>query len=184
LNKTASNLGIPGQWLADIIAHETIGTFDPAIGNGMGYYGLIQFGKDARTDLGVSVNQLRSMTAAQQMKYVEKYIRLQMKYAGVKKITSVEQLAAGIFLGHTALRDVWENGDKAQSFSNGDFRSTLTQYLEEMGRFAGRKYNHMGGRRERLRTSAIHSAPRAGCTLCNQLSEQTAFVIHEAEPYA
>jgi murein DD-endopeptidase MepM/ murein hydrolase activator NlpD len=184
LNKTADRLGVPGQWLADIIAHETIGTFSPSIGNGMGYYGLIQFGEDARKDLGVSVDQLKSMTPAQQMKYVEKYVRLQMQYAGVKKITSVEQLAASIFLGHTALRDVWENGDKAQSFKNGDFRSTLTQYLEEMGRFAGRKYNHMGGRRERLRASAIHSAPRTGCTLCNQLSEQTAFVIHEAEPYA
>lgn len=184
LARTANNLGIPPQWLADVIAHESAGSFDPAIGNGMGYYGLIQIGAEARKDLGISAEQLKSMTAGQQMKYVEKYIRLQMQYAGVKKLNSIDMLAAAVFLGHTGLKDVWENGDKAASYNEGDFGGSLRDYLNSLGKYVGRKYNHLGNRRSRLQASAIHSAPHTGCTLCNQLSEQTVFVTHEAEPYA
>lgn len=39
------------------------------------YYGLIQFGKDAATDCGTTVEALVKMTAEQQLEYVYKYFK-------------------------------------------------------------------------------------------------------------
>lgn len=36
------------NWLMTVMALETAETFSPSIDNGIGYVGLIQFGKDAR----------------------------------------------------------------------------------------------------------------------------------------
>lgn len=42
---------------------ETGGSFDPAQPNGLGYYGLIQFGPDVRKDLNnISVEKLTKMS--------------------------------------------------------------------------------------------------------------------------
>jgi murein DD-endopeptidase MepM/ murein hydrolase activator NlpD len=174
----ARNLNIPPQWLADVIAHESAGTFSPSIGNGLGYYGLIQIGEEARKDLGITVEQLRSMTAAQQMSQVEKYIKLQMRYAGVKSINSIDMLSAAVFLGHTGLRDVWENGQKAVSYNEGDSGGTLKDYLNSLGKYVGRKYNHLGGRKDKF--APIHTSSRQGCITCNQLLSQAVFTPHEA----
>jgi murein DD-endopeptidase MepM/ murein hydrolase activator NlpD len=186
LHGVAKNLGIPSEWLADVIAYESAGTFSPSIPNGLGYYGLIQFGDAAMQDLGVTRERLTSMSAAQQMQYVEKYLRLQMKYAGVSRLTSPEMVVAAINQGHTVLKDVWERGAAAVTDSqNRDGAGvTLKYYMENLGKYSGRKYTYMGDRRERLRTSVIHEQPAGGCTMCNQLSNQTAFIPHEGETYA
>lgn len=61
---------------------ESAATFDPAIDNGvgkskdpegMGFVGLIQFGRDACNSLKVSKKELSSMSRVQQMDYVHKY---------------------------------------------------------------------------------------------------------------
>lgn len=59
------------------MAFESGETFSPAIKNGAGapYYGLIQFGKAAATDVGTTVEALVKMTAEQQLEYVYLYFK-------------------------------------------------------------------------------------------------------------
>ncbi len=63
------------------MAFETGETFSPSIKNGAGapYYGLIQFGKDAATDVGTTQAKLIKMTAEEQLDYVYAFFK---PYAG------------------------------------------------------------------------------------------------------
>lgn len=63
------------NWLMGLFELETAGTFDPSITNKLGYTGLIQFGEAAAKDIGTTTAKLRQMTALQQLKYVELYLR-------------------------------------------------------------------------------------------------------------
>jgi hypothetical protein len=60
--------------LMSIMFIETGRTFDPKITNSIGAVGLIQFTKIARKELNVTSEELKSMSAEQQLDYVEKYI--------------------------------------------------------------------------------------------------------------
>ncbi|WP_201628010.1 LysM peptidoglycan-binding domain-containing protein [Psychrobacter maritimus] len=62
---------------------ETGGSFDPKQPNGVGYYGLIQFGELARTDLKISKERLVSMSAVEQLDWVKKYFELYDRYKKV-----------------------------------------------------------------------------------------------------
>lgn len=75
----SKNLGINPNWLMAIMQFESAGTFSPAITNSLGYTGLIQFGTAAATSLGTTTAALRSMTAVQQLSYVEKYYKMWFK---------------------------------------------------------------------------------------------------------
>ena len=63
------------------MAFETGEKFSPSIKNaaGSGATGLIQFMPKTAPDLGTTVEKLAAMTAVQQLDYVEKYLKLQMK---------------------------------------------------------------------------------------------------------
>jgi uncharacterized protein YaiE (UPF0345 family) len=54
---------------------ESAATFDPAIPNGVGYFGLIQFGKAAATTLGTTTSYLTSLSRVDQMDWVLKYFQ-------------------------------------------------------------------------------------------------------------
>jgi D-alanyl-D-alanine carboxypeptidase len=83
LDKTkqvAANLGI-GNWLWLLAAMylETGGTMDPAEPNRFGFYGLIQFGGDARKLVGYNPSDIPAFTGlsrVQQLDLVEKYFKL------------------------------------------------------------------------------------------------------------
>lgn len=72
--EVAKNLGIDPNWLMTVMALETNETFSPAIDNGIGYVGLIQFGKDAANDIHTTTNSLKKMSFIQQMDYVQKHL--------------------------------------------------------------------------------------------------------------
>lgn len=72
--KVSKNLGVDPNWLMTVIALETAESFSPSIDNGIGYVGLIQFGKDAAKDLGTTQDGLVKMTFVQQMDYVQKFL--------------------------------------------------------------------------------------------------------------
>lgn len=69
-------LGLDPNWLMAIMHFESAGTFSPLITNPLGYVGLIQFGASARKTLGVTKEQLKAMSAVEQLDYVEKYFKL------------------------------------------------------------------------------------------------------------
>ena len=94
--KMVTNLGLPYTCLNDFMAcmaFETGGTFSPSIKNGAGapYYGLIQFGAAAASDVGTTLDALVKMTVLQQLDYVEKFFK---PYAG--KIRDLSDLYSRI----------------------------------------------------------------------------------------
>lgn len=68
-------LQINPNWLMGVIELETGGSFDPSITNSLGYTGLIQFGKAAAKGIGTTTSKLRAMTALEQLRYVELYLK-------------------------------------------------------------------------------------------------------------
>ena len=72
---TADRLGLDLMPLLGIMSFESGGTFDPAITNSIGATGLIQFMPATAKGLGTSTDELRKMSATEQLAYVEKYFR-------------------------------------------------------------------------------------------------------------
>ncbi|CAA7387185.1 hypothetical protein [Chryseobacterium fistulae] len=88
--EVARNLGLPQQnyeganWLMTIMALETAYTFSPKAGtfgkkpdesSKYKYIGLIQFGKAAAYEIGVTRTHLMSLSAEEQLDYVEKHFK-------------------------------------------------------------------------------------------------------------
>jgi len=61
--------------LLAIMHLESAASFDPAKSNGLGYFGLIQFGKDAAISLGTTTSYLTSLSRVDQMDWVLKYFQ-------------------------------------------------------------------------------------------------------------
>lgn len=74
LASIADKYGLPFEWLANLINHETAGTWNPAIQNSIGATGLIQFIPSTADGYGVNVNQLAQMSFTQQLDYVDAYL--------------------------------------------------------------------------------------------------------------
>jgi hypothetical protein len=76
VKEIAPRVGLDPNWLMAIMYFESAGTFSPKITNPYGYVGLIQFGTSATKTLGTTKDKLKSMTAVEQLDYVEKYFKL------------------------------------------------------------------------------------------------------------
>jgi len=79
LAEIADKYGIPFEWLANLINHETAGTWNPAIQNSIGATGLIQFIPSTALGYGTNVNQLAQMSFSQQLDYVDAYLSRNLK---------------------------------------------------------------------------------------------------------
>ena len=74
LQNVSDKYGFPVEWLANLINHETAGTYNPAITNSIGATGLIQFLPSTASTYGTTTEKLRKMSFSQQLDYVEKYL--------------------------------------------------------------------------------------------------------------
>jgi len=74
MQNISSKYGFPVEWLANLINHETAGTWNPSITNTIGATGLIQFMPNTAEGLGTSTSQLRNMTFAKQLDYVDSFL--------------------------------------------------------------------------------------------------------------
>jgi hypothetical protein len=72
--EVAKNLNVDPNWLMSVMALETAKTFSPSIDNGIGYVGLIQFGKDAAQTVKTTQKDLVKMEFIEQMDYVQKFL--------------------------------------------------------------------------------------------------------------
>lgn len=182
INRVANKYNMPGVWLADIIAYETAGSFSASIENPWGYTGLIQFGDAVMQDLGVTRSQLKAMSPAQQMKWVDAYLGLRLKQSGVKAYKGPEWLIAAINQGNVALQQVDKYGAKAVlDPRNADGAGvTLEFYLNNLGKYSGRQYDFLGSRRKRV-SQVIHDRPRHNCTTCIAMAQpNVGFLPHES----
>lgn len=82
----SKEIGCSHDDLMAVMNLETGGTFSPSIQNrgGHNYWGLIQFGESAAQDVGKTLNELKAMSAIEQLDYVKKYL---IKQKQNRKIT-------------------------------------------------------------------------------------------------
>jgi tape measure domain-containing protein len=74
LIEMSKRLGTNSDFIANVMAIETAGTFSPKIQNPKSNAtGLIQFMPSTARGLGTTVDELKQMSAIEQLKYVEKY---------------------------------------------------------------------------------------------------------------
>ena len=98
VKQVANEIGLSDyKALFKVMRHETAGTYSPSIGNGLGYYGLIQFGSDARKTLGVTVDKLRAMTRVEQMDLVKRYFLYWKKALKLSSFRPVDLYLATFF---------------------------------------------------------------------------------------
>lgn len=75
LENVAKKYSLPPQWLANLINHESAGTFNPAVRNPTsGATGLIQFMPSTASGLGTSTTALSKLSFQGQLPWVEKYL--------------------------------------------------------------------------------------------------------------
>ncbi|MBZ9714062.1 CHAP domain-containing protein [Deinococcus multiflagellatus] len=123
LQGLCTRLGIPRDLLLAVMAFESAdaqhGTrgLDPTADNGLGYYGLIQFGAAAARDLGiVDPKKFATMSATQQLPYVEIFLKQHGVLKAVEKAKlekrniTLEEIYMSILAGSSsaAYRPVWK----------------------------------------------------------------------------
>lgn len=143
INTTANKLGIPGSWIADIIAVET--SFNPREfhkTNSCGYGGLIGFGTDDAQEFGTTLRHILSLPPERQMVYVEKYLSRPKIKRHLNK--GVEYVAAAVFGGRGLLNKLIKNPSKALRTSDGAIN--LQTYMQRLGRDVGRRYDFQTNR--------------------------------------
>jgi hypothetical protein len=89
--KTAKNIGIPPEWFANLVNHESAGTFSPRIQNPSSMAtGLIQFIPSTAAAFNTSVEQLSQMSFVEQLDYVAEYLKRTLKQ---RKVVQPDGLA-------------------------------------------------------------------------------------------
>jgi zinc D-Ala-D-Ala carboxypeptidase len=153
LNQVANNLGIPGQWLADVIDYEN-DTHNPSRrgGSGNAYVGLIQFGAAAASDMGTTQEALAGMSRVQQLDYVQKYLS---RWPG--KLNTIEDVYAAINIGNPL-------DTPLQRSAKADGNNAFSYHAKRLGMRAGRRYQTSYDA-----ASAIHTTYHANCSFCNSL---------------
>lgn len=175
LNEVASRLGMPGYWLADIIAFESKFNTNIDQSAGLPYSGLIQFGDAAAERMGTSRDALKRMGFEEQMEYVYKYFNFP-EFRG--QLTSVDKVLAAVWGGRGLIDKI--NANPKNALNVGDGFINFKGYLSKLGKDAGRRYDipYMNGRKDRV-VSSTHSNFVQGCPICNQLKQGNSFVTHK-----
>jgi hypothetical protein len=168
LHQISSKLGIPAQWLADLMAFETGGTFDPAKDNGYqdstdgrGYTGLIQFGQASAEEMNTSRAALAAMTRTQQLDYVYRYL-LPVK----SKLVDPFAVLMSVWGGRGEYLDMYvKDPELVRYLADKDIK--FFQYAQRLGEHAGRKYRtpYMKSRAN----AVIHTGYVASCSTCQNL---------------
>jgi len=144
----SKRLDVNPDYLMTVFAVETIGTFDPAIQSPIKATGLIQITKSTAKGLGTSVDELKKMTATQQLSYVEKYLET---YKGKLKTLGDVYLAVHypVAVGKSDDYVCYEKGDAAYTNNkmndkNNDDKVTRDEILTTVQRvYNNRTYNFL-----------------------------------------
>lgn len=167
LHNVATRLNIPAQWLADVMAFETGGTFSPSIRNGLGATGLIQFMPETATGMGYSTAQLAGMSRTQQLKVVEEYLR-------GYDYNNIHELWMSVWGGH---RRAFQDPSTWMFISDGGIKAY--QYLQRLGEHVGRRYLTPADRL--VPDGTVHTGFTQGCPTCRAMQQNLGRIIaHEA----
>jgi murein DD-endopeptidase MepM/ murein hydrolase activator NlpD len=180
LHRTASRLGIPSQWLADLIAYETMNSWDPGIENNLGCVGL-QFCPGGELDqvawdIGAAPegqtpssaarerarDHLRSIGLVGQIKILEDYF---VRYANDgADLLSIRHLYAGWNGGPSMIRNPqnlpWDVPRETGL-------SPIDYHISQIGKFVNRRYDLQSSIRG-ADYGHTHTTPVSGCALCRE----------------
>jgi murein DD-endopeptidase MepM/ murein hydrolase activator NlpD len=172
--RVSRTLNTPTQWLADAMAFETGGTFGASVTNRLGYTGLIQFGDAAAKDVGTTKYELAQMTNTEQLKYVEKFLKMRSDAYGLK-YDKPEAIIIGIWGGVEDIKNYVRDPQSVRNQTDGDTR--FADYVKRLGEHAGRKYQTSYD--DKIRP--VHTSYRAACATCQGLQRASmGFIAHEA----
>ena len=160
----SNQLGIPGQWLADLMAHESAYTFDTGIqgidtewGRGVGLIQAMTGG--VLRDWGYTYEQVAAMSRAEYMyKIVLRYLQ-----PVADRLHSIRDLATAVYRGLGSLD--WSDSQE------------LLDYIDRLGETVGRRY-----RSNNLQSSLqhTHDSYQENCPICQQqLNRYGAIVPHQ-----
>lgn len=182
LANSADRLGIPAQWLVDVIELETT-TFNPATENSAGAVGLIQFFPggglaDIAQWMGISEarakQRLKNMSRAEQMHWVERWLSHYGPNNG-HPFRTITDLYGLINQGP----EYW-NRTPEQALRIRDGKNTLRDLVEKLGNDVGRRYNVNNRQSNSRRTHSRHAYN--GCAECSrQLQAFGRIVPHYGE---
>jgi len=179
LNQTAHSLGVPGQWLADVIANETGYNESEMHGvNNAGMGGLIGLSQGDLDDMkaGITQRQFVSMAPVQQLKYVYNYLNDPQLRPYITR--GADWLAAAVNQKYGGIRDMLQNPQKAYARKDGNI--TLRDYINRLGRDVGRQYNTGAARLQSL-LNTTHDTYQHGCKVCDALMAANSFTPHESQ---
>jgi cell wall-associated NlpC family hydrolase len=158
LHETSERLGIPTQWLADVIAATTGGTFQRGWRDGR--VGLIGWTQTDADRMGINLHELAHMNHSQQLDVLYNYLSKDGALNG--QYTTLEQLWMAVHYNpDTAMR-----GDMRTWLRDPGVRSGLER-LPQIGQHAGRRYSTLydvfGG------DHTTHTGNHANCPTCRGL---------------
>lgn len=195
--KTASHIGVPGQWLADVMAGES-GFSKDVVNPDSGSTGLIQFMPDTARSLGTSVEALAAMDRVAQMKYVRKYFDINNFSKNMKNVYALVQA-----IWNGSIDKANRNDQSLRTLTDGAIRNgrkfTFVDYINDLGKNAGRKYTPYGETHQErprfvpppvstysankgkvMRGKVMHTSHRSNCATCNSIERSDSkFFSHE-----
>lgn len=173
LANLADELGIPAVFLADVMQVETANWTHVRRANKWGYYGLIQISPtNARAYANMTTEQIGKLSLGQQVRLVVRPYLLAMQREAGKPIKTMEDLLFAIWRGSPGLK---MNNQRRAAIRDGLNGTTASQYLNQLGRAAGRQYNHF----MRQNTGrALHKESRSGCPTCQAMKQKGTFIVH------
>lgn len=147
LQQVANRLGVPGQWIADIMRQESGDNFKlhnrVHPGSSMTNYGLFGFGRDS------GVRNHTSLSVLQQLEAYQNYM-LTNGWDNHRKRTG-GQVTLGQLWAVTRMGVNWRkqilNGREPSTLRLNDTGLTYADELKLLGKWAGREYDVGGGRR-------------------------------------
>lgn len=158
LHRTAQSMGIPTQWLADVMGYETGATFSSSTTNSIGATGLIQFIPETLAAYGHTVSSVANMSNVEQLSLVKQYLNDVRSEAGLDAWQNPYQLLMAVWGGGNNLRRFVEDPESVRNIGDGDL--TWLEYTQRLGRDAGRRYAPI------YDAPVQHSSFVQGCPTC------------------
>lgn len=166
LAEVCDEIGIPAQWLADVMEAES--GFSNSVVNAIGATGLIQFMPETAAGLGYTTAEIAQMSRAQQTRTVVRAYLNQFK--GLYH--SIEDLYESIYAGRIT--------DPASRQSLSDGWSTFPEMIGRFGNSVGRRYRSSYDLQSSI--MHVHEEPDPSCAVCQQqLNRFGAIIPHEAQ---
>lgn len=175
LNAVASELEIPGYWLADVIAYEN--GFDHAQSDiGADFFGIANLSRHQITELAEADFAAYELgTPTEQLAVVADYIKYNVGKYG--PINNLGDLTAMFYAGEWGYSQYKEKGITA--FGNGRDGNNMTfqTYLEKIGAGAKRKYKIPGRNANLSFLSPIHTEYHEQCSICRALRNAESEIV-------